>query len=227
MRKSCAAVIVAAGTASRMLGIEKMLVPLAGKPVLLRSLEALAASESIDRVFVVTREDLLETVEHLCKGEPKFCGAVLGGDTRTASVLRGLKAVGDTELIAIHDGARPLVSAAEIDRTLDAAERYGAAAPAIPVHDTIKCVHQGFVTQTPDRSTLYAVQTPQIFEIDLLRFALAEAREKNIPLTDDCSAVEALGKPVYLTEGSRENLKITVPMDLILAEAILKEREKA
>ena len=226
MRKSCTAVIVAAGTASRMLGIEKMLVPLGGKPVLRRSLEALAASDRIDRIYVVTREDLLQTVESLCRDEPKFCGAVLGGDTRTASVLRGLKAVGEAELVAIHDGARPLVTEAEIERTVDAAELYGAAAPAIPVHDTIKRVRDGFVVDTPDRSTLFAVQTPQIFETELLRSALAEAEAKRISLTDDCSAVEAMGLPVYLTEGSRENLKITVPTDLILAEAILKEREK-
>lgn len=226
MKKSCAAVIVAAGTASRMLGIEKMLVPLGGKPVLRRSLEALAASERIDRIIVVTREDLLQTVEDLCRDEPKFCGAVLGGDTRTASVLQGLRAVGDAELVAIHDGARPMVSRAEIERTVDAAEQYAAAAPAIPVHDTIKRASGGFVAETPDRSTLFAVQTPQIFETALLRTALAEAETKGVPLTDDCSAVEALGLPVYLTEGSRENLKITVPMDLTLAEAILKEREK-
>lgn len=226
MKKSCTAVIVAAGTASRMLGIEKMLVPLGGKPVLRRSLEALAASDQIDRIFVVTREDLLDTVDRLCRDEPKFCGAVLGGATRSASVLQGLRAAEGAALVAIHDGARPLVTEAEIGRAINAAERYGAAAPAIPVHDTIKRVNGGFVAETPDRSTLFAVQTPQVFSAELLKTALTEAERKKIPLTDDCSAVEALGQPVYLTEGSRENLKITVPMDLILAEAILKEREK-
>ncbi|MBQ4566350.1 MAG: 2-C-methyl-D-erythritol 4-phosphate cytidylyltransferase [Oscillospiraceae bacterium] len=225
MEQNCVAVIVAAGTAQRMQGIDKMLAPLSGEPVLLRSFRALAKSGKIRRIYLVTREDLLGEVEALCGKEEKFAGAVCGGSSRAESVLRGLGAAEEAELIAIHDGARPLATVALIDAAIDAAARYGAAAPAIPVHDTIKRVKDGFVQETPDRSSLYAVQTPQVFAQPLIVSALCTAMEQGIPLTDDCSAVEAMGKPVFLTPGSPENLKITVPSDLILAEAIIKERE--
>lgn len=225
MRKQCTAVIVAAGTAQRMQGIDKVLTPLAGVPVLLRSVRALAQSHRIDRIYIVTRPDLISVVTELCSGEPKFCKAVCGGSSRAESVLCGLQAVEQGELVAIHDGARPLATAALIDAAIEGAEIYGAAAPAVPVHDTIKRVKDHFVQETPDRSTLYAVQTPQVFDRNLIVRALQTAMEQRIPLTDDCSAAEALGMPVYLSPGSTENLKITVPSDLILAEAIIKERE--
>ena len=130
------------------------------------------------------------------------------------------------ELLAVQDGARPLVTPALIDRTVEAAAKCGAAAPAVPVKDTIKTVAEdGAVTGTPDRSTLRAVQTPQVFEADLLKAALQSALENEVPVTDDCSAVERLGKVVYLIDGNEENLKITTPVDLVIAEAILAERE--
>ena len=107
------------------------------------------------------------------------------------------------------------------------AGRCGAAAPAVPVKDTIKVASGGAVVETPDRSRLFAVQTPQVFDVDLLRGALQNAQEKQLPVTDDCSAVEAIGKIVFLTEGSEENIKITTPLDLELAEAILRRRREA
>ena len=131
-----------------------------------------------------------------------------------------------TELAAIHDGARPLVTVAVIDEAIAAAERFGAAAPAIPVRDTIKEAENGVVRSTPDRARLFAVQTPQVFEARFLQNALREAQARGLPLTDDCSAAEAAGLPVHLTRGSEENLKITTPVDLVLAEAILKRREE-
>ena len=131
----------------------------------------------------------------------------------------------ETELVAIHDGARPLVTTEIVDEAVAAAGESGAAAPAIPVHDTIKIAANGFVEATPDRSTLFAVQTPQVFFTAQITQALQAAIAQGIALTDDCSAMEAAGKPVRLTAGSRENLKITVPSDLALAEAILKRRE--
>ena len=128
--------------------------------------------------------------------------------------------------ISVQDGARPLVTPALIDRTVEAAAKCGAAAPAVPVKDTIKTVAEdGAVTGTPDRSTLRAVQTPQVFEADLLKAALQSALENEVPVTDDCSAVERLGKVVYLIDGDEEKLKITTPVDLVIAEAILAERE--
>ncbi len=225
MRKGCTAVIVAAGTAQRMCGIDKMMTPLGGVPLLLRTVRALAASEKITDIIIVTRKELMQEARALCEQDAQgSCTVVAGGSSRAESVLRGLEAV-PTELVAIHDGARPLVTVRVIEETIAAAAQYGAAAPAIPVHDTIKVAQNGIVAQTPDRSTLFAVQTPQVFRTETIRTALQTALAKNLTLTDDCSAMEAAGYPVHLTAGEEENLKITVPSDLILAEAILKRRE--
>ena len=141
-------------------------------------------------------------------------------------LLAALEAAPDTELLAVQDGARPLVTPGLIDDVIAAAVRCGAVAPAIPVKDTVKVVRDGgAVEETLDRSILRAVQTPQVFEASILKAALQNALEKNLPITDDCSAVELLGKVVFLVEGDEENLKITTPTDLILAEAILRDRE--
>lgn len=225
-RKTCAAVVVAAGNASRMQGIDKAIAPICGVPVLLRTVRALAASDRIDEIVVVTRADLIETVHDLCAAEEKFRTAVCGGETRAESVRRGLLAV-ETDLVAIHDGARPFVTAEIIDRTVEAAEKSGAAAPAIPAKDTMKIAADGFIVTTPDRSTLFAVQTPQVFERTQILHALDEALRKGLPLTDDCSAMEALGASIALTQGSDENIKMTTPIDLLFAEAIVKRRENA
>lgn len=225
-RKTCAAVVVAAGNASRMQGIDKAIVPICGVPVLLRTVRALAASDRIDEIVVVTRADLIETVHDLCASEKKFRTAVCGGETRAESVRRGLLAV-ETDLVAIHDGARPFVTAEIIDRTVEAAEKSGAAAPAIPAKDTMKIAADGFIVTTPERSSLFAVQTPQVFEQTQILHALDEALRKGLPLTDDCSAMEALGASIALTQGSDENIKMTTPIDLLFAEAIVKRRENA
>lgn len=224
MKNACTAVVVAAGSARRMGGIDKAMTEIGGVPMLLRTVRAMAKSQQISGVTVVTREDLLDRVTALCADEPKFLGAVAGGSSRAESVLRGLNAV-LTPLVAIHDGARPLVTVPVIDAAVEAAERCGAAAPAIAVHDTIKIAKNGVVEQTPDRSTLFAVQTPQVFETSAIRKALQAALKQALPLTDDCSAVEYAGLQVRLTPGSEENLKITVPSDLVLAEAILQGRD--
>ena len=226
MRKTCAAVVVAAGSATRMQGIDKMLVPLAGVPVVLRSVRALAASDCIDSLVIVTRTECMETLRTLCAEVSKPVTVVPGGASRPESVLAGLAALPEgTELAAIHDGARPLVTQSVIAEAVEAAERCGAAAPAVPVHDTIKQAENGLVRATPERKTLFAVQTPQVFDVKLLKTVLRAAMERGIALTDDCSAVEAAGKPVVLTQGCEENLKITTPVDLTLAEAILKRRK--
>lgn len=226
MRKTCAAVIVAAGSATRMQGIDKMLVPLAGVPVVLRSVRALAASDCIDSLVIVTRTECMETLRTLCAEVSMPVTVVAGGASRPESVLAGLAALPEgTELAAIHDGARPLVTQAVIAEAVEAAGRCGAAAPAVPVHDTIKQAENGLVRATPERKTLFAVQTPQVFDVKLLKTVLRAAMERGIALTDDCSAVEAAGKPVVLTQGCEENLKITTPVDLTLAEAILKRRK--
>lgn len=223
MNGRCTAVLVAAGSASRMRGIDKIMAPLGGAPLLLQTVRALAASAHIDGIVIVTRADLAAQVEALCRAEKKVCGVIVGGATRAESVANGLRCV-QTPLVAVHDGARPLVTVRVIDEAIEAAARCGAAAPAVAVHDTIKVARDGLVAATPDRSSLYAVQTPQVFDTALLRAALQAASERGIALTDDCSAVEAAGKPVRLTAGDEENLKITTPVDLVSAEAIWKRR---
>lgn len=230
-RPRCAALVAAAGSSSRMGGINKLLEPLDGIPVLVRTLTALERAQRVDSIVIATREEDLITVSQLCKtyGITKCKKVIRGGEDREHSVLlAALEAEPDTELLAVQDGARPLVSPALIDRVIEAAQRCGAAAPAIPVKDTIKTVWEdGAVEETLERSRLRAVQTPQVFEASLLKAALQAALEEGAVLTDDCSAVERLGKVVYLIEGEETNLKITTPTDLILAEALLAAEEDA
>lgn len=223
----CAAVIVAAGSASRMEGTDKIFAIVDRLPVICRTLDAFERCDLIDEVVVVAREDTLERMSRMCPAYPKARMVVPGGETRLESVMAGIRAVSESaQLIAVHDGARPLVPVEVITRTAAKAAKFGAAAPAIPVKDTIKIAEDGAVQQTPDRRKLYAVQTPQIFDADLLRGALQNALEKQLPVTDDCSAVEAIGMTVQLTDGSEENIKITTPLDLELAEAILRRRKQ-
>ena len=230
-RPRCAALVAAAGSSSRMGGINKLLEPLDGIPVLVRTLTALERAQRVDSIVIATREEDLITVSQLCKtyGITKCKKVIRGGEDREHSVLlAALEAEPDTELLAVQDGARPLVSPALIDRVIEAAQRGGAAAPAIPVKDTIKTVREDeAVEETLERSRLRAVQTPQVFEASLLKAALQAALEEGAVLTDDCSAVERLGKVVYLIEGEKTNLKITTPTDLVLAEALLAAEEDA
>ena len=228
-RPRCAALVAAAGSSSRMEGVNKLLEPLNGVPVLARTLTALQLARQVDEIVVAAREEDLVEISRLCHtyGVTKCVKVVRGGANRAQSVLlAALEASPETELLAVQDGARPLVTPELIDRVISAAARCGAAAPAVPVKDTIKSVRDGgAVERTLERSSLRAVQTPQVFETSLLKAALQSAVEKELPITDDCSAVERLGKVVFLVEGDEENLKITTPVDLILAEAILQARE--
>ena len=139
--------------------------------------------------------------------------------------LASLECREDAAFLAVHDGARPLASPELIDRTIALAHRTNAAAPAVPVKDTIKVVRDGRVESTPDRDSLRAIQTPQVFDAALLRAALESARIAGETVTDDCCAVERLGKEIYLTDGSYENIKITTPEDLVLAAELLHQRE--
>jgi len=221
---SCAMVVVAAGSSQRM-GQDKMLLELEGRPVLAHTLLALESSNRVGEVVVVTREDLVGTVASLCRelGLQKVKTVVRGGATRVESAHLGAMEVSeDAKLIGIHDGARPFVSQQVMERVVDKAHQTGAAAPAIPVQDTIKVAHEGVVDHTPDRATLFAVQTPQVFDADLIRGALTKAIQDNAPLTDDCSAVERLGMSVSLVEGDRSNIKLTTPADLAVARVILE-----
>ena len=224
--KTCGAVIVAAGNASRMGGIDKVMAQLKGEPMIVRTVRTFQNCDAISEIVIVTREDLITAISDLCKGMEKVKAVVVGGKSRQESVQRGLNALSNKiKLAAIHDGARPLISWQVIDRTVRAANTYGAAAPAIPVKDTIKVVEGRAVKYTPDRATLFAVQTPQVFDFDLLRGALKKAEVDGAQVTDDCSAVELMGMTVKIVEGDERNIKVTTPMDLKIAEMLLEEME--
>lgn len=222
--KRCGAVIVAAGSASRMGGIDKVMAALGGEPMIARTVRTFQQCGAIADIVIVTRPDLIRPISALCAQMDKVRMVVAGGQSRQESVALGLNALPKgVELAAVHDGARPLITDAVIDRTVRAANSYGAAAPAVPVKDTIKVVRGGLVTDTPDRASLQAVQTPQVFDFDLLRGALKKAAEDAAAVTDDCSAVERLGMAVKIVEGDERNLKVTTPMDLKIAEMLLEE----
>ena len=222
--KYCGAVIVAAGSASRMGGIDKIMAPLGGEPVIVRTVRQFQQCDAIREIVVVTRSDLIVPIMDLCHDFDKVKAVVVGGDDRAASVNMGLNTLSSKcRLVAVQDGARPFADWQLIDRVVRAADAYGAAAPAIPVKDTVKVVQGGIVKETPERSTLKAVQTPQVFDFDMLRAALKQARLDKLAITDDCSAVEHMGMSVKIVEGDEKNIKITTPMDLKIAELLLEE----
>ena len=224
--KYCGAVILAAGSASRMGGIDKVMAELGGEPMVVKTVRTFQQSDVIREIVVVTRPDLIIPIRDLCSGFDKVTAVVAGGKDRPASVANGLNALSKrVKLAAVHDGARPLISWQVIDRTVRAANSYGAAAPAIPVKDTIKVAQGGIVKETPERKNLYAVQTPQVFDFDLLRGALKKAEEDKAEITDDCSAVERMGMSVKLVEGDERNLKVTTPIDLTIAKMLLEDEK--
>lgn len=223
----CSAVVPAAGSSTRMEGQDKLLLPLEEQPVLLHTLRALELCPYLAEIIVVTREDLIVPIGQLCRdaGLSKVRKVIVGGATRTHSVLAGLGELpSGAELVAIHDGARPLVSQEVLETVIFRAAECGAAAPAVPVKDTIKQAKGGDgktvpegcrVENTPDRSTLYAVQTPQCFDRAAYLAALDELDEASARLvTDDCSLFELTGRPVELVRGDYANIKITTREDL-------------
>ena len=224
--ETCAAILVAAGSSSRMEGQDKLLAELGGMTVLERSALAFEQNDRISELVVVTRADRLEEISKLLDTQDlsKLTMVVAGGETRADSVRAGLEQISKkASLVAIHDAARPLVSQRIINETVAMAIKTRASAPAIPVKDTIKVAKSGTVVDTPDRKTLFAVQTPQVFDADLLRAAHKKAEKGGKSLTDDCIAAEQLGLKVFLTQGDETNLKITTPLDLRLAALILEE----
>ncbi len=225
----CSAIIVAAGSATRMGGIDKIMTNLGDRPVIVHSVQAFQQCPLVDEIIVVTREELMEDINQLVQqwSCTKVSRIVRGGSNRMESVTIGLSRVDQkARLVAIHDGARPLVSQKVLEQVLTTAAETAAAAPAIPVKDTIKRVdNRELILETVPREALRAVQTPQVFDRDLIAAALQKAKEGGQPLTDDCAAVEALGMKVTLTPGSERNLKITTPVDLAIGEALLCQQD--
>ena len=224
----CTAVVVAAGASSRM-GKDKLFLPLDGVPVLARTLAALNAADAVDELIVVTQPEKLEKVAAMKAqyGLDKLSKVVVGGASRTESALAGAsEADPRAKIICIHDAVRPFVTSNIIADAVHYAVLYQSAAPAVPVKDTIKVASDGVVSETPDRAQLFAVQTPQAFQADIIKAALSAALRDGVSYTDDCAAVEALGVKTYLCRGSEENIKLTTPADLPVAEAILKGRRE-
>lgn len=218
------AVIVAAGSSQRMGGINKVMAPLGGKPVLARVIDTFQKCRSIDQIVVVLSKQNLKTGEQLVaeQGWSKVTDVCLGGRRRQDSVVAGLSRLNHCHWVVIHDGARPLLTEDLICQGLTEARETGAAVAAVPVTDTIKMAGDDrLVQQTPPRHKLWAVQTPQVFRFDIIAEAYRQAKQD---VTDDATPVEQLGYRVKLYMGSYGNIKITTPHDLVLAEWLLQHR---
>ena len=224
----CYAIVLGGGSGRRMESqINKIFLPLRGIPAIIRSLAPFTGLCA--GAVVVAAEAEIEDMQAILRryGMDRFVKAVVpGGSERQYSVFNGLKALPeDAECVLIHDGARALVTEQVIRRALESVEQHGSGVAAIPVVDTIKrAAPDGLVQETPDRASLYAIQTPQSFRMDVIIAAHEKAREDGFLGTDDASLLEHAGIPVYLSEGDRENLKLTTPTDLELAEVILQIR---
>lgn len=207
-------------------GINKMFAPLGGKPILAQVIDAFQKCEAIDQIVVVVSKENLKRCQQLA-GEQKWSKVsevCVGGERRQDSVAAGLSRLKQCEWAVIHDGARPLVSTDLIERGLEAARETGSAIAAVPVTDTIKIAGDDqIILETPPRKTLWAAQTPQVFRFDIIEEAY---RKADNDVTDDASLVEQMGYKVKLYMGSHDNIKVTTPDDLILAEALLKKHGK-
>lgn len=219
------AIVLAAGNGTRMKTKEsKLLLNIDGKTVLECSVQKFLDISDIDEVIVVARKMDIETFANILDDDR--VSFAIGGATRQQSVTNAVETIEEAELIAIHDGARPLVKTEDIENTIRQAKLCKAATLGVPVKDTIKVVdNDGFVVDTPNRSTLFAVQTPQIFDFELYKKALEKSVEDGKDFTDDCQLVEYYGEKVKMVEGSYTNIKITTPDDIITATQILKSQE--
>lgn len=222
------AIIVAAGDSTRMgYKLSKQLIPLNGHAAIEYTLKAFQQCDLINEIIVVARPVDIENIAQIAFNFRKVSAVTAGGSTRTASVRKGIHAADKrASYYAIHDGARVLITPAEIERVLCAAFETGAAALGTPATDTIKIVDDsGVILSTPDRSTMWTVQTPQVFEKDLYKRAMGNAIVNGLNVTDDCSMVEAIGEPVRVIRGEYSNIKLTTPVDITIAEALLAKRK--
>jgi 2-C-methyl-D-erythritol 4-phosphate cytidylyltransferase len=220
------AIIVAAGSGSRF-GAElpKQFLPLCGKPLIFHTIEKFQACHSVNEIILVLAENKIEHFSKISNSVnfTKISKIVAGGETRAKSVLKGLEAISEkTKIVAIHDGARPLVSTEEISKVIEIAEKKGAACLVAPITETIKEINEDKIKNTLDRKKLKRALTPQAFKTEILREAFGKVSlDENI--TDDSLLVEKLGFDVFIVEGSTKNIKITLPEDLDLAEFYLKK----
>lgn len=218
------AVIVAAGSSQRMGGVDKIFAPLAGKPLLTHVVDVFQSCTSIDQVVIVLNENSLQQGQKLVRKQSwtKVIEVCPGGPRRQDSVAEGLKRLNQCEWVVIHDGARPCLTSELIERGLREALKSGAAVAAVPVTDTIKVVGaERIIETTPNRDSLWTIQTPQVFRFDIIERAYHQAK---VEAWDDAALVEALGYRVKVYMGSYSNIKVTTPQDLALAEVILTNR---
>lgn len=217
------AIIVSAGNSSRMGGINKQFLEFGGMSVIARSVNAFQKSPLVDEIIIVTREQDISAVKDAVKDFSKVKAIVTGGSTRQQSVFNGIKAASEmSEFVAIHDGARPLVSQTVIADTLNTAYAFGAAATGVRVKDTVKVVDENNdILSTPNRETLRFVQTPQVFSKELYLNAMNSVPSSE-NFTDDCMLIETYGHKVKISDGDYRNIKITTPEDIITAKAFLR-----
>lgn len=223
----CTAVVLAAGNSQRM-GRDKILMPIGGKPVIAHTLAVLQNSDCIDEIVVVTKYESLQEIADICHnyGITKTSKVILGGKTRLESSLLGVSNADErAKFIAIHDGARPFLTDKLIERVVHSAHQHNAAAPAVAPTDTVRVLNaKGVVTDTPQRELVALMQTPQVFMAEMIKASLTRAQQRGLKLTDDCSAVEAMGYKVTVVAGDPDNIKLTTARDLYIAEGILAER---
>ena len=223
------AIIVAGGTSQRM-GFDKLFVTIADEPVIAHAIRAFEGAESVSEIIVVTREQRHDELQKITSsaGFKKIREIVAGGERRQDSVRAGLDRIDrDAKYVAVHDAARPLITRAQIELTVEQCRVHGAATLAQPVSDTLKRVDADLlVVGSVDRHQLYAMQTPQIFERKLIEDAYRRVYAENILVTDEVSAVERLGQKIALVLNDDFNFKITYPHDLPVADFILRDRAK-
>ncbi len=222
------AVVLAAGSGVRMKSeINKHLLLLAGKPVIVHTLLAFECCAAIDAIVLVTSVENIAAYQALIVeyGIGKVTRIVLGGDTRQASAYNGLRAAGDCDIVLLHDGARPLIAQSEIEAVIRDAAEYGGAVVAVLAKDTTVRAREGFIETHLERGALWQVQTPQGFTAALIREAYEAAERDGVQSTDDTGLVTRLGGAVKITPGSYANIKITTPEDLAIAEALLHTRD--
>jgi 2-C-methyl-D-erythritol 4-phosphate cytidylyltransferase len=224
-----AALVLAAGEGRRLASATpKSFLPIAGRPLVLRTLDRVFAARGVETVVLVIAASELERCRSMLRADPALserCWVLeAGGATRQQSARRGLARVGsDCDIVVIHDGARPFVSAGLIERCVEAAAEKGAVVVGLPARDTIKVVsRERWIESTPDRDLLWEIQTPQVFQRELIVEAHARAERQGIQATDDAALVERAGRRVYVLDGERTNIKITVPDDIWLAEALVR-----
>lgn len=220
------AIIVCAGNSTRMGGVNKILLPLGERLVIGVTMQAFQACESVKEIVIVARESDIDAIkaEAEAAGITKLAQCTTGGNTRQESVINGIKKISkDSELVAVHDGARPLVKPEHIEKAIKDASVFGGATLGVPVKDTIKNVDDGIITDTPPRKFLYITQTPQVFKRNLYFEGIDFALEHGLDFTDDCQLVEAIGGKVAMTTGDYSNIKITTPEDIAIAEVLLRQ----